>query len=121
MASSVKLLGILLDDQLNVNLHISNICKSASKQLKSLVRLKCFLGFEERKVLINGFILSDFNYCFLVWSISSAKSLNKVENLQKGAFRFLHNAYSSSYEELLKKSGKSTVNVSNIVACGLKF
>ena len=111
VASSVKLLGIHIDDQLSFSLH--NICKSTSKQLNALVRLKCFLGFEERKVLINSFILSDFNYCFLVWSISSAKSLNKVENLQKGAFRFLHNAYSSSYEELLKKSRKSTVNVSN--------
>ena len=75
--------------------------------------LLSFLGFEERKVLINSFILSNFNYCPLVWSISSAKSLNKIENLQKRALRFLHNGCSSSYEELFKKSGKSTVNVSN--------
>ena len=113
VASSVKLLGIHIDDQLSFNLHISNICKSASKQLNALVRLKSFLGFEERKVLINSSILSNFNYCPLVWSITSAKSLNKVENLQKRALRFLHNDYSSSYEELLKKSEKSTVNVSN--------
>ena len=43
VASSVKLLGIHIDNQLNFNLHISNICKSASKQLNSLLRLKCFL------------------------------------------------------------------------------
>ena len=57
VASSVKLLGIQINDQLNFNLHISNICKSASKQLKALVRLKCFLGFEERKLWINSFTL----------------------------------------------------------------
>ena len=33
--------------------------------------------------------------------------------MKKRALRFLHNGYSSSYEELLKKSGKSTVSVSN--------
>ena len=33
--------------------------------------------------------------------------------MQKQALRFLHNDYSSSYEELFKKSGQSTVNVSN--------
>ena len=77
------------------------------------MRLKSFLGFEERKVLINSFILSKLNYCPLVWSISSAKSLNKVENLQKRALCFLYNDYSSSYEELLKKWGKGTVNVFN--------
>ena len=31
VASSVKLLGMPIDDQLSFNLHISNICKSASK------------------------------------------------------------------------------------------
>ena len=66
----VTLSGMHIYDQLNFNLHISNICKSASKQLNTLGRLKCFLGFEERKVLINSFILSNFNYCPLVWSIS---------------------------------------------------
>ena len=55
VASSVKLLGIHIGDQLSFSLH--NICKSISKQLNALVRLKCFLGFEERKVLINSFIL----------------------------------------------------------------
>ena len=44
VASSVKLLGIYIDDQLN----FSNICKSASKQLNALVRSKCFLGFEKK-------------------------------------------------------------------------
>ena len=81
------------------NLVLTCIC--ASKQLNVLVRLKYFLGFEERKVTINSFILSNFNYCPLVWSISSAKSLNKVENLQKRGFCLLHNDYSSWYGELL--------------------
>ena len=56
VASSVKLLGIHIDYQLSFNLHISNVCKSASKQLNALVRLNCFLGFD-------SFILSNFNYC----------------------------------------------------------
>ena len=109
--SSIKLLGTHLDDQLNFNLHISNICKSASKQLNALVRLKCFLGFEDRKVLTNSFLLSNFNYCPVIWSMSPAKSLNTDENLQKQALLFVHNDYRCSYEEFLKKSGKSTVNV----------
>ena len=39
--------------------------------------------------------------------------LNKVEHLQKLALCFLRNDFSSSYEELLEKLGKSAVNVSN--------
>ena len=52
-SSSVKLLGVQIDDQLNFNLHISNICRSAANQLYALIRLKCFLAFEEKKTLIN--------------------------------------------------------------------
>ena len=71
VTSLVKLLGLHIDDQLSFNLHVSNICKSISKKLNALLRLKRFLGFEERKVLVNSFILSNFNYCSLVWSILS--------------------------------------------------
>ena len=112
--NSVKLLGIQIDNKLNFNLHISNICKSASQQMNALMRLKCFLGFKEKNVLINSFVISNFNYCPLVWFIASANSVKKIENLQKRALRFLYNDYTSSYDELLKKSGKSTIKVKNI-------
>ena len=48
VTSLVTLLRIHIDYQLSFNLHISNICKSASKQLNALMTLKCFLGFEDR-------------------------------------------------------------------------
>ena len=53
-SSSVKLLGVQIDGQLNFNLHISNICRSAANQLNALIMLKCFLAFEEKKTLINS-------------------------------------------------------------------
>ena len=49
--SKVKLLGIELDDKLIFNQYTNSICKSASDQLNALIRLKCFLRFEKRKVL----------------------------------------------------------------------
>ena len=88
---SVKRFGIDPENRLNFDLHINTICKSASNQLNALVRLKKFLSFEQKKVLVNSFILSNFDYCPLVWFISSAKSLRKVENSQKRALGFLQN------------------------------
>ena len=108
---SVKLLGIQIDSQLNFNMHINNICKSAANQINALIKLNCFLGIDEKKVLVNSFVLSNFNYCPLVWFISSTKSWKKIENLQKRALRFLLNDYESSYEKLLEKSDKSTINL----------
>ena len=45
---------------------------------------------------------------------SSASSLKKIENLQKRALRFLYNDHEISYEELLLKSDKATMNVNRL-------
>ena len=42
---------------------------------------------------------------------SSTQSLNKIENLQKQALRFLYDDFEASCEDLLPKGGKSTMNV----------
>ena len=72
--SAVKLLGIEIDDKLNFNNHINTICRSAANQLNALIRLRRFLGIEERKALIQSFVLPNFNYCLLVWMLSSRKT-----------------------------------------------
>ena len=68
VVSSVDVLGVTIDDKLNLNLHIDRICKSAlkSNRLNALISVKNCLGSEERKVLINSFLLSSFNYFPLV-------------------------------------------------------
>ena len=45
---------------------------------------------------------------------SSAKSLNKIESLQKRALCYLYSDYESSYDTLLAKSDKVTVKASRL-------
>ena len=75
---TVKLLGVTLDYKLNFDPHISNLCKKAAAQLNVLKRLKSFIGFVEKQVLVQSFVYSNFNYCPLVWYFSSSKSLQKI-------------------------------------------
>ena len=58
-----NLLRIHAGNHLNFNLHINTICKSASNQLNVLVQLNKFLSIEQKKVLVNSFVLSNFDYC----------------------------------------------------------
>ena len=81
VVSSVKLLGLKLDDKLNFNLHVSNICKSAGNQLIELIRLKKLMNFEENKILIKSYFLANFYYCPLVWMLFSVSSLTKLRFL----------------------------------------
>ena len=95
---SIDVLGIHFDDELNVNLHNRNIFSSVANQRIALIRLKRYLSFNAKKVLINSYIISNFKYSSLVWIFSIATSLNKIESLQKRALRFLYNVYTMSYE-----------------------
>ena len=109
--SAIKLLGIEIDNKLNFNNHINTICRLAANQLNALISLRRFLGTEERKALIQSFVLSNFNYYSLVWMLSSVKSLNKIENLQKRALRFMLSDYESSYTEILRLPGSCAIKV----------
>ena len=118
---SVTLLGLEIDSKLNFDKHISKLCKKSAGQLNALCRLGYLLGFEERKILVNSFIYANFNYCPLVWHFSSKKSINKIENIQRRAIKFLLNDYSSDYETLLKKADKCTMEVKRLRTLALEI
>ena len=117
--NSVKLLGIQLDYKLNFDPHISELCRKAATQLNVLKRLRAYIGFEERKVLVQSFVYSNFNYCPLVWRFCSAKSTNTTEKIQERALRFLYNDHVSSY--VLLKSQRCTMYVSRLRSLSLEI
>ena len=64
--NSVKLLGIEIDNTRSFNKYISTLCKKASNQLNSIGRIQKYMGFKGKEVLLNSFVLSNFNYCPLL-------------------------------------------------------
>ena len=114
------MLGFEIDSKLNFDKHISKLCNKSAGQLNALFILNRYSGFEEEKTLINSFIYGNFNYCPLVWHFCSKNSLNKIENIQKRALRFLLNNYESDYKTLLKKSNKCTMEVKRLRTLALE-
>ena len=109
--SSVSLIGIEIDDHLSFSNHITTLLRNAAGQLNYLYSKKSFLNFDAKRVLIESFIISNFNYCPLVWLFCNAKLKHKQENIQKRALRFLFNDHESTYGQLLDKSKKPTLEV----------
>ena len=101
----------LLEATINTNSHITKICRKASRQLNALKRLCFYIPLDTRKILANSFIISNFNYCPLVWYFSTAKQLQKIEKIQERVLRFLHDDYVSDYLTLLKTSGLVSMEV----------
>ena len=110
-ANNIKVLGITIDQCLKFNKHISDMCSKAGRQLNMLQRLRGSLAFDSRMAIYKTFIISNFNYCPLVWMFSSKKSLTNIENIQKRALRFVNNDYTSSFQELHINSGVSGIRI----------
>ena len=61
--------------------------------------------------MIETFVFSNYNYCPLVWNFTSMRSTNKIESIQKRAFRLLYKDYTSTYDCLLAKANKPSVEI----------
>ena len=109
-----KLLGITIDEHLNFNEHLTNVCKRASRKLNALSRVSSFLSYQQKKVMSNSFISGQFNYCPLIWMFSSIRSYRKINKLHERSLRLCHNDYTSSYDELLSKQDLVNIHVRNI-------
>ena len=73
----VTLLGVTIDYQLKFDTHISNICKKASRQLNILKRIGKYLSKLGRLTIYYSFIMSNFNYCPVVWHFCGENNTKK--------------------------------------------
>ena len=66
-----KRLGIKIDNKLNFNTHVDEICKKAGQKLNALSRVTPYMDLSKRCLLLNAFFISQFSYCPLVWMFHS--------------------------------------------------
>ena len=87
-AHDMKVLEITIDYCLKFDKHIAHLCAKAGRQLNVLQRLKGPLVYSSLLTIYKTFIMSNFNYCPIVWMFSSKKSFTANENIQKRALPF---------------------------------
>ena len=73
----MKVLGVKIDNKLNFTEHISDVCIKASRQLNILQCLEKLLDYKSRTVIYKLFIMSNFNYCPIVWMFTGKKIAGK--------------------------------------------
>ena len=97
----VKLLGVTIDNKLNFNEHVDNICKKASNKLHALARIAKYLSPEKLRILMKTFIESQFNYCPLTWMFHSRQLNSKINKLHERALRLVHTNPNLTFQQLL--------------------
>ena len=109
-----KLLGIIIDKNLNFNAHLKEICKKVSAKVTALARVVRFLPFFRRRMLLKAFIESQFSYCPLVWMFCSRQMNRKINHIHERALRLTYDDYTASFQELLKKDKTISIHHRNL-------
>ena len=89
--SSEKLLGIIIDSKLNFKEHLEGIIKKASRKVNVLSRITPYMNLTKRKLLMNSFFASHFDYCPLVWMCHHRTINNKINRLHEKCLRIVYN------------------------------
>ncbi len=85
----VRLLGVLLDNKLYFNEHISQMCCKASLQLNILRIIGSFFEEATRLLIYKRFIKSHFDYCSLVRYQCGIGNSKMLERIQEHALNFV--------------------------------
>ena len=109
-----KLLGINIDSKVTFEDHRNRVCKKASAKLNALSRISYYMDPLKRKLLVNVFFTSQFNYCPLTWMFHCRKLNNKINGLYERCLRLIYSGRISSHEELLDKDNSVPIRQKNL-------
>ena len=96
-----KLLAVKFDYKLSLDDHISELCKKASRKIHALSRVASYMNISKRRILMNAFFKSQFNYCLLVWMCHSRANNGKINRLHKRCLLIIYSDKQTSFEYLI--------------------
>ena len=91
--TTVKYLGVLIDDDMNFKSHIDAITNIVSRNVGMMSRVKFFVENKQLLQIYNAIILPHINYCCLIWGSGYALHTKKILTLQKRAMRIIEGIF----------------------------
>ena len=108
------ILGITIDNKLSFDSHIRKMCKKSGQKLNALSRITTFLNKDQKSIIFNAMIKSQFSYCPIIWMFSSRRSNNLINKVHERSLRLITNDENSSFETLLQNINDITVHQINL-------
>ena len=68
------------------------------------------MDFTKRRLLVNAFFYSQFNYCQLDWMCHNRTNNNKINRLQERCLRLIYNDKKSYFKDLLEKDDSVSIH-----------
>ena len=72
------------------------------------------MTLNKRRIFMESFIISQFNYGPLIWMIHSRGLNNRINRIHERALRIVYDDNRSSFEDLLNKDKSVTIHQRNL-------
>ena len=115
-SSYEKFLGILIDRDLSFDKHRKSLCRKAGQKLNALVLISNYLTQDQKRLLLNSIIKSQFGYCPLIWMFCSHYVNNLINRIHERALRLIHNDHVSTFQDILEIPKEKTIH-QNYLEC----
>ena len=81
--------------------HDKSLYKKASQKLNALSRVIYQLDCNQRKLLLNAFIISQFSYAPVVWMFHSCKQNHQINRIHEREMRLVYKDHNCTFDKLL--------------------
>ena len=119
--TKITLLGILIDWKLQFNEHVKSLCIKANNKVSAMMRLRNLLSTEQKLVLFNSFVSSQFGYCPLIWMFHGKSANDIIDRVHRRALRAVYNDFQSDYDSLLAMGNHQRIHQLNLKKLILKI
>ena len=89
--NQVKYLGLIFDENLNWNAHITGVCKKLKRNFKTFFAIRNFISKEHIKVIYYTLIYSNIKYGISIYGLGNKNSLDKIQKVQNQLLKVLTN------------------------------
>ena len=72
------------------------------------------MNLSKRRLLMNSFFKTQFNYCLLIWMCHGRENNRKINRLHQKCLRTIYNNKQSSFDELLEKDRSVSIHERNL-------
>ena len=79
---SIRNLGVMFDNNLSMNSHITKVCSVAYFHLRNISRIRNILTLDAAKALTHAYVTSRLDYCNSVLSGVSQSAIEKLQRVQ---------------------------------------
>ena len=97
----VRNLGVMFDKFINMNDHVTSVCRAAYYHLKNIRSLKPFLSQDALITVVHAFVTSRIDYCNSLLYGIAGYNINRLQRIQNGAARLVRNNGKYSHVKII--------------------